>query len=311
MSDFQNIIDAPNQKVLEQRLWPWTYRLLEKWKTVGLSEEEGRQLLLLWRNEVVITSEIRQSNREHRFKRRGNAKGLQLAAIKFEKDIKTIKRWCEKGFFPDAYKTKGGHWRIPANVVESVSRIRPNGFGRRPKSLFGTKVWKEFKKDAPEFFGKHMTRVLEFEAALRDMSQSEFLQAPVPPSSRAIDLLATAVNRKTDNFASLCNLARRLQRESPTRRLNYKLLADAMNIVPSTLYRRYKREGVREAIRSASLDLRPDGIIRKNRELESKTIGQEINDDPEAIAEKFQNIVVSDEDAKSPFIHVHEPQNQK
>lgn len=25
----------------------------------------------------------------------------------------TIRRWCEKGKYPDAYQTKGGHWRIP------------------------------------------------------------------------------------------------------------------------------------------------------------------------------------------------------
>lgn len=26
----------------------------------------------------------------------------------------TIRRMCEKGKFPDAYKTEGGHWRVPA-----------------------------------------------------------------------------------------------------------------------------------------------------------------------------------------------------
>ncbi len=25
----------------------------------------------------------------------------------------TIRRWCEKGKFPEAYQTEGGHWRIP------------------------------------------------------------------------------------------------------------------------------------------------------------------------------------------------------
>lgn len=25
----------------------------------------------------------------------------------------TIRRWCEKGKYPDAYQTEGGHWRIP------------------------------------------------------------------------------------------------------------------------------------------------------------------------------------------------------
>jgi excisionase family DNA binding protein len=25
----------------------------------------------------------------------------------------TIRRWCEKRKYPDAYQTDGGHWRIP------------------------------------------------------------------------------------------------------------------------------------------------------------------------------------------------------
>lgn len=39
----------------------------------------------------------------------------------------TIRRWCDKGKYPDAYQTDGGHWRIPKkyfkiNLEEAIKR---------------------------------------------------------------------------------------------------------------------------------------------------------------------------------------------
>ena len=30
------------------------------------------------------------------------------------KDVRTIRRWCARGYIPGAYRTKGGHWRVRA-----------------------------------------------------------------------------------------------------------------------------------------------------------------------------------------------------
>ncbi|GAA0293155.1 excisionase family DNA binding protein [Gracilibacillus halotolerans] len=30
----------------------------------------------------------------------------------------TIRRWCEKGKYPDAFQTEGGHWRIPKKYLK-------------------------------------------------------------------------------------------------------------------------------------------------------------------------------------------------
>ncbi|TYS17719.1 helix-turn-helix domain-containing protein [Rossellomorea vietnamensis] len=37
----------------------------------------------------------------------------------------TIRRWCEKGKFPEAFKTDGGHWRIPQKYFKmSIEQAR-------------------------------------------------------------------------------------------------------------------------------------------------------------------------------------------
>lgn len=33
----------------------------------------------------------------------------------------TIRRWCEKGKFPEAFQTDGGHWRIPQKYLKASS----------------------------------------------------------------------------------------------------------------------------------------------------------------------------------------------
>lgn len=45
----------------------------------------------------------------------------------------TIRRWCEKGKYPDAYQTEGGHWRIPKKHFKiSIEQARKrNSFEER------------------------------------------------------------------------------------------------------------------------------------------------------------------------------------
>lgn len=62
----------------------------------------------------------------------------------------TIRRWCEKGKFSGATKTKGGHWRIPRKYF----KITPEQARRR----------KEFDK-----------RLNEFNQMIGEVSEDEFL----------------------------------------------------------------------------------------------------------------------------------------
>ncbi|HEU5138457.1 MAG TPA: helix-turn-helix domain-containing protein [Bacillales bacterium] len=43
----------------------------------------------------------------------------------------TIRRMCEKGKFPDAYKTDGGHWRVPAKYF----RLTPEQARKRQENM--------------------------------------------------------------------------------------------------------------------------------------------------------------------------------
>ncbi len=53
--------------------------------------------------------------------RRGPAaEGLRHLAKVFKRDPRTIRRWVEAGYFPGAYKTEGGQWRIPPASLSNI-----------------------------------------------------------------------------------------------------------------------------------------------------------------------------------------------
>src|SRR6476659_525336 len=47
---------------------------------------------------------------------------LRSIALTFGKDLRTIRRWCARGYIPGAYRTKGGHWRIRARYPMILDR---------------------------------------------------------------------------------------------------------------------------------------------------------------------------------------------
>lgn len=51
------------------------------------------------------------------YKNRDYATTSEAAEIGGVSD-QTIRRWCEKGKFPGAYQTEGGHWRIPQKLFK-------------------------------------------------------------------------------------------------------------------------------------------------------------------------------------------------
>jgi len=40
-----------------------------------------------------------------------------MAAEILTVDVKTVARWCRDGRIASAYRTPGGHWRIPASEI--------------------------------------------------------------------------------------------------------------------------------------------------------------------------------------------------
>jgi hypothetical protein len=236
MSDFAELLKSPNEAVFQERLGAWTWRLLRKWRSLGLNELEACQLLWVWRRKLVTPSYLRKARLERRFENSGGRHhSLHLAAVLFGKDVRTIRRWCQQGLFPGATLTPGGHWKIPPKVIEAVRKSYPEGFGRRHRRVFGTRVWKEFEKDMMKVFGEGLLESVEMESALRDQSQSEFVEAPPTIKTKTLLQLRRVVATGQSNYLKLRNLARRLYLENPDRRIDYKLLASALRIHPSTL----------------------------------------------------------------------------
>ena len=265
MSDFEDLLSATTPEEMNAKLGRYTRHILRKWRTEGLTEGEARQLLQVWCQVNAPTHTIRQDRLSAKLEVNGNPHCLLQAARHYGKDPKTIRRWCKKGYFPGAYQTKGKHWRIPFLAADKA--VLPVGFARKPKTIFGTKVWKEFKAEAPRIFGPELALLYETEAARQDMSEAEFAlarktkDARLAPSEAAFDVLEKAVRREKVNgkgetpalaHARLVELARRLYLNAPDTTLSHKHLSKAMGISTATLYRRFTAKGIREVLDAAN-----------------------------------------------------------
>jgi hypothetical protein len=226
------------------------------------------------------THAIRQHRLKVMFDKNGNPHGLLPAALFYGKDPRTIRQWCKEGYFPGAYRTKGDHWRIPFKAVERAKERLPEGFVRKPKTIFGTKAWKEFKADAQHIFGRMLGQAFETEAALQDMSEAEFALARktksggLALSDAALDVLARVSDRDkllgagetpALDYARLIALARRLHLNNPGTKLNYESLASALKISVATLYRRFTAAEIRAALKAAKQPLRPEAEAKDDR----------------------------------------------
>jgi len=60
---------------------------------------------------------------------------LKKLALQLGKSERTVRRWCDRGLVPGAYRTKGGHWRIPKEAVRRFDEIDKNA------SAFSRTAW--------------------------------------------------------------------------------------------------------------------------------------------------------------------------
>lgn len=59
---------------------------------------------------------------------------LSQIAPFLEKDARSLRRWCELGHVPGAYRSRGGHWRVSGASVSSIlESISPPAFARARK----------------------------------------------------------------------------------------------------------------------------------------------------------------------------------
>ncbi len=115
----------------------------------------------------------------------------------------------------------------------------------------------------------------------------------------ALEKLKRVVDASQADYARLRYLVRRLQKEDPKRRVNFKLIADTLRINPSTLYRRYGKENIRSAIKAGHKPLkeRQDELKQQSGMAEPT----EQDKDAKEIAEMFNDFVVAP-DTPSPFL---------
>jgi hypothetical protein len=63
---------------------------------------------------------------------------LSKVAPYLGKDARTIRRWCERSIIPNAFQTKGGHWRIKGESPQSIARsfVKPENSRQRRENAF-------------------------------------------------------------------------------------------------------------------------------------------------------------------------------
>ncbi|MET1249076.1 helix-turn-helix domain-containing protein [Sporolactobacillus sp. STCC-11] len=86
---------------------------------------------------AVTVSLLKQGRVKHRINRTAYTQPVMIASLKEEtkpfytpKEVgkklglsdQTIRRFCEKGKFSEAYQTEGGHWRIPRDAFITTSK---------------------------------------------------------------------------------------------------------------------------------------------------------------------------------------------
>lgn len=264
MSELRHELAAETYEEFVDRLFTWTRGLAAKWRTKGLSEQDARDLLDMWADVKVSTASERFERVLAAAERTERLNGLLWASAKYHKDPRTIRRWCERGYFPSAYRTEGGHWRIPISATDEAQSRLPPGFARKPKSIFRSKLWREFKDEMRNVFYTIPILACETEAALRNMAQTEIESAArekssdLKPSNEAFGVLDRAHSRGKLDFARLCATARRVYLNNPPERLTPRILARALRIGTATLYRRYTAAEIQAAIRAATRPLDPD-----------------------------------------------------
>src|SRR5262245_58806400 len=110
-------------------------KLLLKTILGAIREDEAQLLLLATGLRAPATVEQRMNRIEDRMVEDGS---LKFAALYYQKDPRTIRRWCEKGFFSSASRTPGKHWRIPFNKIEEAEVTMGKRDRRKIKTIFGT-----------------------------------------------------------------------------------------------------------------------------------------------------------------------------
>jgi transcriptional regulator GlxA family with amidase domain len=179
---------------------------------------------------------------------------LPELARRLEKSPRTIRRWCERGLVPGAYRTTGGHWRIadaPADLVKTASEAA-KGFARKRAAKgsfqkFGERIT-QWAKEIQRLLRPHLApgeAVLEMLAGQPAESRRLLFEIPINSATTRTQGIASLMISTGDFEPSAQAIARKL------------------GVSRRTVYRRYGRE-LRKARLAALvlLGVRNDGLRR-------------------------------------------------
>lgn len=187
---------------------------------------------------------------------------LKWAALVWEKDQRTIRRWCEKKVFKHAYRTKGGHWRIPYLQVREVDMNRLVKCHRHHKSILRSKAARYFAGVIDHL------RLIVGESLLLDEIAAQIA------GSTAKDH-GGQKKRVSDDALVLCaSRLKEIRIEARARKRNLdagsvtaSTLAEALGVSRATLYRTYGKKQIRAAIQKASVKFEVNERVEQDRSL--------------------------------------------
>jgi AcrR family transcriptional regulator len=185
-----------------------------------------------------------------------------IIARKLNKHPRTIRRWCELGLIPGAYRTKGGHWRIRrfriheqlrvSECIEKFARHR----GSFPEDYLPPfdKELLEWLKDGGQKRYKRATRLL---LATHGLSNETFLtERLTDEQSRILDHtpIDTAITPEMRRAGKLPHsdlhvAARAILSRSASGKVTARALAAELKVSRMTLYRKpYGKDALRAVI---------------------------------------------------------------
>lgn len=158
-------------------------------------------------------------------------KSLHWLAIELEKTSRQVRRYCEQGLVPGAYRTKGGHWRVRCGRRTLV-------MVRRNIRDFTRKSWTHSER---RFFRERA----EAEATWRKINVAKTLNL----MSGAEPKVAMKAAQREEYRTRLVLAANQICRAGQS--LTAKSIANHFGISRASLYRYFSADDIRASIRVA------------------------------------------------------------
>jgi len=167
------------------------------------------------------------------------AKSLQWLAQLLGKDARTVRRYCELGLVPGAWRTTGGHWRVRRGT-KTVKQVRRaiEAFARRSKTAWERKAEKGRRRTERTAKAVHVAYTFARTAGL--YTDKEFARnAAIPEKAKKAG--SEPLQRRTLLFT-----AAQVLRQTDSR-IPAGKLASLLGVSRATLFRRYSAKEIKEA----------------------------------------------------------------